>query len=373
MENFKLAKLNDRGGDLTQQWYIFYSFRHPETKEFVRFKKAISLKLLTKTARHQKAAEMIKDLNFKLRNGWNPIENSNLAYTTICEAMDKVISVKRNILRIRTLHTYEHLVRLFKHWLELRHYDKMYISSFTFIHAQQFMDWTKTEKKVQNRTYNNYITHMRVFFNFLIERDYIELNPFRKCKKLPKDDPEIVTFTRGELNTMREHLPQDNFNLWACAQLIFFCFIRPAEIMRLRPKDIDLDRQLINVHGYLSKNRKDAVVYIPDPLLDTLTRMNIEYIPEDHYIFARHLHHGKKQAAPTRIAEAWRKWADANGIKKNIYHLKHTGAGMALEAGMNVRDLQLQLRHSSLEMTQVYLDRFRRDPGEQIKRHFPTL
>jgi len=32
---------------------------------------------------------------------------------------------------------------------------------------------------------------------------------------------------------------------------------------------------------------------------------------------------------------------------------------MAVEAGMNIRDIQLQNGHSSLEMTQKYLDRFR--------------
>ena len=46
---------------------------------------------------------------------------------------------------------------------------------------------------------------------------------------------------------------------------------------------------------------------------------------------------------------------------------------MAIENGINLRDLQLQLRHSSLEMTQVYLDKFKRQPSEKLANNFPDL
>jgi integrase len=81
----------------------------------------------------------------------------------------------------------------------------------------------------------------------------------------------------------------------------------------------------------------------------------------------------EKMVAPTRIAECWRKFAKEFGIKKNIYALKHTGNGMALENGANIRDLQLQNRHSSLDQTQRYLDRFSRNVSEKFINSFPKL
>ena len=47
--------------------------------------------------------------------------------------------------------------------------------------------------------------------------------------------------------------------------------------------------------------------------------------------------------------------------------------GLALESGISVRDLQLHLRHSSLEETQVYLEKFSRDTTDKLVKMFPNL
>lgn len=155
--------------------------------------------------------------------------------------------------------------------------------------------------------------------------------------------------------------------------LIFYCFLRPAEIMRMKAEDVDYARKTINVRGAMSKNRKTAVVAVPELVIELLRESGRDKAEKDFYLFTKKLKPGKQMAAPTRMAEIWRKWANDNGIDKCIYHLKHTGVGMAIEAGMNLRDLQLQLRHHSLDMTQIYLDKFRREPGEAMRRCFPRI
>ena len=79
---------------------------------------------------------------------------------------------------------------------------------------------------------------------------------------------------------------------------------------------------------------------------------------------------GMKEIAPTRIAEAWRAYANRHGITKNIYDFKHTGNGFAFDQGMNARDIQLQNRHSSLNETQKYLNKFRRIASDKFKEDF---
>jgi integrase len=126
------------------------------------------------------------------------------------------------------------------------------------------------------------------------------------------------------------------------------------------------------IPGYVSKNKKQEVVHIPDALMPVLLKMNLNF-PGDYFIFAKNQQRGPKEYAPTRIAEAWRKFADPHGIMKNIYSLKHTGVGLAIENGINIRDLQLQLRHSNLEMTQIYLDKFNSRPSGKLSTNFPDL
>ncbi|MCX6266194.1 MAG: site-specific integrase [Bacteroidetes bacterium] len=160
--------------------------------------------------------------------------------------------------------------------------------------------------------------------------------------------------------------------MYVCACLIFYCFLRPQEIMRLKVEHFQLNSRLIVIPGTVSKNKKHEVVQIPNALVPVLKKLDLNY-PGDYFVFTRHLVRGTKEAAPTRMAGYWRKFANEFGIKKNIYSLKHTGAGMAIENGINLRDLQLQLRHWSLEMTQVYLDKFKRRPSEKLANDFPDL
>ena len=126
------------------------------------------------------------------------------------------------------------------------------------------------------------------------------------------------------------------------------------------------------IPGKVSKNKKQEVVQIPDALMPILMKLDLQY-PGHFYVFAKNQKRGRNEYAPTRIAEAWREFAEHYGIEKNIYSLKHTGVGMAIESGINVRDLQLHLRHSSLEMTQIYLDKFNNSPSAKLSKNFPDL
>ena len=372
MQKFKTAKLSDAGGDLSQRWFVFYYFRDPDTNKFVRFRMWISSAILTGSGRREKAHQLIKLINKRLNEGFNPYAIKEKQYTSISVAMDYVKNVKEKSCRLRTTHTYSSMIGQFKSWLIIRKMSNMSLGEFNYSHAQDFMDWTQNELGNANRTYNNRLSAMRTIFKVLVKREWIMFNPFEKIESLPEEDPEIISFTIGELTTMQENLPTWNYDLYAIACLIFYCFIRPQEIVRLRVSNFDLVRRLIVLPGRVSKNKKHEIVHIPDPLMPVLLKLDMNY-PSDYFVFSKDHQRGKVEYAPTRISESWREFADKFGIAKNIYSLKHTGVGMAVERGINIRDLQLQLRHYSLDMTQIYLDKFNRRPSESLSKNFPDL
>ncbi len=372
MQNFKVPKLNDAGGNLKQRWFVFYFFRNPDTGKFERFKHYISNRILTSSGRRETAHKMISRLNKMLKEGYNPFSHAEKRFTNIITAIDAMVEIKSNTCRKRSYHTYRNISKSFKEWLKTTSRDKFSIEDFAYQHAQEFMDWSKNVRHLSNRTYNYRRMHMVVFFNMLIKREWISFNPFLKVERLPVEDPEIVCFTEEELIRMEHYLPDHDFNLYVCACLVFYCFLRPQEIMRLRVCHINLKSKLIVVPGYVSKNKKNETIQIPNAMVPVLDNLNLNY-PGDYHVFTHDLTRGIKEAAPTRMAGHWRSFANKYGIDKKIYSLKHTGVGMAIERGINLRDLQLQLRHHSLEMTQVYLDKFRRNPSEKLARDFPNL
>jgi integrase len=315
---------------------------------------------------------MIKTINKKLTQGFNPYAYQEKKYNSLKVAMEYVEGIKINSTRKRTHHSYSSFIKIFNDWLELKKYTSITVDEFNYYHALEFMDYTQEVLGNGNRTYNNRLTAMSTIFKLLVKREWILANPFEKIDRMPKEDAEIVAFTMDELMILQQHLPQWSYDLYCCACLIFYCFIRPQELVRLKVSNINLVNRAVIIPGKASKNKKQEVVHIPDALMPILMKLDLNY-PGNFFVFAKNQQRGIKEYAPTRIAEAWREFADHYGIDKKIYSLKHTGVGMALENGINIRDLQLQLRHSSLEMTQVYLDKFNRKPSEKLSTNFPDI
>jgi len=373
MENFKPAKVFDADGDLSQRWFVFYYYKNPDTGKYERFREMISSTLKTRTARYTKAKELKEIINKRLLQGFNPYAGNDPRQTNILDGITYVEEMQ-STLRTRTRHTYSCVLRRFREFLEDDNVRlaKLTVEEFNYMHAQRFMDYYMKKHKVTNRTHNYVAMHLKSCFNLLVEREWILVNPFKKIKKLEVEQTEIVAFTDDELQILRENLPEYNFDLNIVAGLIYYCFLRPAEIVRLQVYHFHIDEGFISVPANVSKNKKQDTVDIPENFLEDLRQLDLNF-PPTHYVFSRHLKRGDKEVAPTRIAEHWREFANEFGISKKIYALKHTGNGKAVESGISVRDLQLHNRHSNLDMTQRYLDRFSRKPSTKVVKNFPKM
>lgn len=370
---YKLAKLNDREGILSKQWYVEYQFKNPETGQWERFRKVISNKLKTATARKDVASALIKKTNNWLKEGGNPFLNEIPKIQTVVQALSYVLEYKKAVCRKRSYYTYKNVITIFSKFLKHKKRENLRLEEMNVRIAQEFMDWVVMVHKVSNRTHNYYLMDMVTFFNDLVKRHYTELNPFKGLNKLETEETSIVAFTKAELYTLKTVLPKEDPQLWLCAGLIYYCALRPAEIMRLRIKDLLLDEGKITISGGQSKNKKSALIYIPNnDFLNDLKEAGFHLYPMDFHVFSKNLKPGIREAAPTRIAGRWRSWASKNNISRNIYDLKHTAAGMAVTHGVNLRDIQLHYRHSALSITEQYLNRCGRLPGISLNK-YPSM
>ncbi len=373
MNRYKFARLYDKKGDLSKRWFVGYYHIHPETNKYSLFKIWISTTLRTRTARLKKARELINNIDNRLINGFNPFEQENLGFTKLTDALYNTLQFKATYTKPRTVQTYRSYINSFIIWLKLTNLENISIESFNYQLAQKFVDYLKIEKKVRNRTFNNYVEHCRAIFNDLVNREYILRNPFNKIKLLPEDERSVFAYTKTELDLLRYHFPKDAPKLWLVCQFVFYCAIRPAELVRLKIKYIDLDHGKIFIPAEISKTRRQAVINIPVPFSQDLEQLKLHKLDQEYFLFSKNLDPGIIPIAPTRIAEKFRKEAEKIGLKRKLYELKHTGAGMALEAGSDIRDIQLHLRHSDLNTTENYLKAFKSSTSEAFIKNFPKL
>ena len=127
--------------------------------------------------------------------------------------------------------------------------------------------------------------------------------------------------------------------------------LRLGEVIRLRPEDINLDRELIHIKQ--GKRRKDRYTMLSQVAKDAFKAYVRRYQPRD-WLFpgmrpGRHLHERSVQ----KVFDRAYKSAKINK-KASMHSLRHSFATHLLEQGTDLRYIQELLGHESPKTTQIY-------------------
>jgi integrase/recombinase XerD len=129
--------------------------------------------------------------------------------------------------------------------------------------------------------------------------------------------------------------------------------LRASEVITLKPGDIESDRMLIKVED--GKGKKDRYTLLSVKLLEELQHYYKTFRPKT-YLFPS----SYKKDEPLcyeSLRSIYNKARKKAGINKGpgLHTLRHSFATHLLEAGYDIRKIQLLLGHSSLSTTMIYL------------------
>jgi site-specific recombinase XerD len=138
--------------------------------------------------------------------------------------------------------------------------------------------------------------------------------------------------------------------------ILYSTGMRRAELCRLRVNDIDSRRMMIRIEQ--GKGRRDREVPLSPTLLGTL-RVYWRWMKPKTFLFPVTVK-GWRADVPITSNLVWfacREAAKAAGITKHLspHTLRHSYASHLLEAGADLRTIQILLGHSRLEHTLIYL------------------
>ena len=133
--------------------------------------------------------------------------------------------------------------------------------------------------------------------------------------------------------------------------------LRNAELTHLKVSDIDSQRMVIHIQG--GKGRRDRDVMLSPKLLQEL-RQHWRRLPRKPsvWLFPGNRHHSSDQPIDTKtVWHACQKAARRAGIKKQVHPhtIRHCFATHLLEAGADLRTIQILLGHRDLKETTIYL------------------
>ena len=205
-------------------------------------------------------------------------------------------------------------------------------------------------KKLAPATVSQYVSALRCFFIKTLRRHFLaEYIPFPKSRKrLPTVlSPEEVT-----------RLIDAACNLYHRTLLmtLYSTAMRRAELCQLKVQDIDSQRMMIRIHQ--GKGGRDREVPLSPKLLETL-RVYFRWMRPTTFLFPGTVK-GVRADVPITPNVVWlacRQAAQRAGITKRLspHSLRHSCASHLLEAGADLRTIQVLLGHSRLEHTLIYL------------------
>lgn len=206
-------------------------------------------------------------------------------------------------------------------------------------------------------TVNARIKHIRTMFRFLYNEEYIDTDPLKNVKKVEEPQNEIKILTIDQIRLLLntpDKRTYAGFRDYVLINVLMDGFFRISEALSLQESDLDFDVGMILLSADMTKGKRSRVV----PLQKSTLKMLKELIKENEefdneYIF---LANYGEPLTPQHFRNRLKTYVKDAKITCRVHpHLfRHTAATLFLEAGGDIRHLQMILGHRDLRMVIKY-------------------
>jgi integrase/recombinase XerD len=203
------------------------------------------------------------------------------------------------------------------------------------------------EKKLSPSSIHTIIAALRFLYKVTLKRSWT----FQNALPLPKKQQKLpIVLSPGEVLKFLDSV--QNIEHRAILTTCYAAGLRISEAVHLKPTAIDGQRMVMRVEQ--GKGRKDRFVMLSPKLLDFL-RYYWQARRPKQWLFPGD--HPGEPITRDAVGQACEKARRLSGLSKPVtpHSLRHAFAVHLLEAGTNVRTIQLLLGHRSLSTTARYL------------------
>lgn len=283
----------------------------------------------------------------------------NIQNSVLLKALD---NDKEN-LRLKTYKTYK--VKLV-HWLNWLHENKYNEFTVNDSVANEYIQYLRS-KKLAGKTIKSYYTAIKCVYA------KADIYPFTKKIKIAYTSTSLSHFDYEQSNNIINYAKEHYYPLYLGIKFLFHCFIRPGEMRLLKFENIDFENNVINIPAHISKNKKSQTVVIPNQFAQELRQYS--NIDKGMYLLGSKKIGNEMPIKSDFLNKTHKKVLAFLNIKGKyaFYSWKHTGVIRAVRAGINIKDIQLQLRHHSLDMVNEYLKNLGVIDSEDLRDKMPVL
>jgi len=346
---------------INKDWMIVYFVLDPAKDKLVRKRKRVPLHKRV-AERKKMASRIISTINQKLEKGWNPIIEDEAPKTL--SRISETINIYNTFLerdydtgeiRFDTKKTYSSVISLFNQFLVKRKIANQFVLYFNTTLISDYLDYIYIEKKLSTTTFNNHLKVLRLFSKFLIQKGYIKNDPTNLFRNKKVATKKRTVIERYDIKNIFEHLDEYYPAFSLLNKLIYYCYIRPTELTKLKVGDIYIKNQIIELRADVSK-KSSGNVTIPMVIINEI----IEHIKDanngDYMFSSNKFKAGPKQSTRSLLYKNWvRNVVDAKFTNQPMYSLKDSGITFALDNGISTASVMNQARHTDLKITTAYI------------------
>jgi integrase/recombinase XerD len=218
-------------------------------------------------------------------------------------------------------------------------------------HIRQYQAYLFRERKLAANSVTQRLGALRFFYIRTLKQSWsAELTPYpKKVLRLPSilSQEEVAQLIQAARTPFQRIL----------LMALYATGVRRSELAHLKITDIDSQRMVIHVQG--GKGRKDRDLMLSAKLLEALREhwRGLKRKPAI-WLFPGGRWHTAHHPIDTKVIwSACKEAAQRAGIQKEVHPhtLRHCFATHLLEAGADLRTIQILLGHRDLEETTIYL------------------
>jgi integrase/recombinase XerD len=209
---------------------------------------------------------------------------------------------------------------------------------------RSYLHYLIVDKKLSYSSCNHKIVAINFFNREILGRKMDLQVPMKKNERLPEP------LSREEVT--RLILTAKNLKHRVLMMTAYSAGLRVSELVRLRPDDINSQRMIIRV--VQGKGRKDRYTLLSERLLSELRSYWRQYRPEKWLFVSQVIgNHLPRETAARAFYQMKKRAGIVHG--HGIHTLRHSFATHLLEAGVDLRTIQILLGHKSFSTTLKYL------------------
>jgi len=213
---------------------------------------------------------------------------------------------------------------------------------------EDYLLYLKNEKKNAPATCCSVLTGLRFFYAHVLDRQIsVDFRLTKKPRKLP------TVLTKEQIWKMI--CAPSNLKHRLILMTTYAAGLRAGEVIKLKPIHIDSERMLIKV--VKGKGQKDRYTMLSAKLLGELRFYYKKCRPKIYLFPSTYKKNQDKPLAYESVREIYEKARKKVGIKngEGLHTLRHSFATHLLEAGYDIRKIQVLMGHARLTTTMIYL------------------